>query len=70
MSKKVLTKIRKALKDIGNITLKLIDDIVLIIGIILLSIGVFKIFIPAGYITLGVCFIAFAFFIAKKERDS
>jgi hypothetical protein len=46
--------------------LKFIDDILLIIGIILLSIGFFKIFIPAGYIVLGICFVAFAFFIAKK----
>jgi len=49
-----------------KIIAKCIDDILLIIGIILLSMGVFKIFIPAGYIVLGICFIAFAFFIAKK----
>lgn len=54
--------LKKCLKIIS----KCIDDALLIIGIILLSIGVFKIFIPAGYIILGICFIAFAFFIAKK----
>ena len=53
-------------KNIIKTLLKLADDILLIIGIILLSVGVFKIFIPAGYIILGICFIAFAFFIAKK----
>jgi len=45
---------------------KTATDILLIIGLVLLSIGVFKIFIPAGYIVLGICIIAFAFFIAKK----
>jgi len=45
---------------------KILDDMLLIIGVILLAIGVFKIYIPAGYIVLGICFIAFAFFIAKK----
>jgi hypothetical protein len=54
-------------KKIVNINLmKFIDDILLIMGIIFLSIGVFKIFIPAGYIVLGICFVAFAFFIARK----
>jgi len=49
-----------------NALFKIMDDILLVIGCILLSIGVFKIFIPAGYIVLGICFMAFAFFIAKK----
>jgi hypothetical protein len=62
----VKKKIDKILKTIGNIILKCLDDISLVLGTILLSIGVFKIFIPAGYIILGICFIAFAFFIAKK----
>jgi uncharacterized membrane protein SirB2 len=53
---------KKAIK----ILLEFTDDFLLIIGIILLATGTFKIFIPAGYITLGICFIAFAFFIAKK----
>jgi uncharacterized membrane protein YiaA len=58
--------LEKVLKKISKIILKCIDDILLIIGIVLLAIGVFNIYIPAGYITLGICFIAFAFFIAKK----
>ncbi|OOM81783.1 hypothetical protein CLPUN_09670 [Clostridium puniceum] len=58
--------LKKVLKNIRKILSKCIDDIFLIIGIALLARGVFKIFIPAGYITLGICFIAFAFFIAKK----
>jgi predicted tellurium resistance membrane protein TerC len=57
---------KKVLKNISNILVNCGTDILLIIGIVLLTIGVFKIFIPAGYITLGICFITFAFFIAKK----
>jgi uncharacterized membrane protein SirB2 len=58
--------LKKLLKNTSKILLKCVDDILLIIGIVLLAIGVFKIYVPAGYITLGICFIAFAFFIAKK----
>jgi len=54
------------LKQCLKIILKCTDDILLIIGIILLAIGVFKIYIPAGYIVLGICCIAFAFFVARK----
>ena len=46
---------------------KYLDDILLIIGIALISIGVFKIYIPLGYIILGICIIAFAFIYARKE---
>lgn len=58
--------IKKIVRNMFDILLKIAEDVLLIIGIILLSVGVFKIFIPAGYIVLGICFIAFAFFIAKK----
>jgi len=43
------------------------DDLLLIIGVILLSIGVFKIYIPAGFIILGICFISFALLYASRE---
>lgn len=66
MLSKLLIGIGKAIKNVGVIILKILDDVLLIAGITLLSIGVFKIFIPAGYITLGICLITFAFFIAKK----
>ncbi|SKC62406.1 hypothetical protein [Maledivibacter halophilus] len=64
----MIKKRLKSIRNLGTLILKLIDDIFLILGMALLSIGVFKIFIPAGYITLGICFIAFAFFIAEKGR--
>lgn len=62
----MVINIKKIFKSMIKMLLKIAEDILLIIGIILLSTGVFKIFIPAGYIVLGICFIAFAFFIAKK----
>ncbi|WP_157047243.1 hypothetical protein [Alkaliphilus metalliredigens] len=44
-----------------------LEDILFIVGITLFSIGVFKIYIPAGFIVLGICFIAGAYFIAKRR---
>lgn len=48
---------------------KCLDDIACTIGMILMSIGVFKIYIPAGFIFLGGCFIAVAFIIAKSKNS-
>lgn len=42
-----------------------IDVAFLAAGMILISIGVFLIYVPAGFIVLGGCFIAIAFFIAR-----
>ena len=53
----------KVLKGIG----RWLDVLFLFIGMAFLSIGVFKIYVPAGYITIGVCLTAVAFFIAKKQ---
>lgn len=58
--------IKRIIKSMKIIFLNTADDLFLILGVTMLSIGVFKIFIPAGYIVLGICCIAFAFFIAKK----
>lgn len=46
---------------------KIIDDVFLVVGMGFLSTGVFLIHIPSGFITLGICFIAFAFLIAKRR---
>jgi len=43
------------------------DDLLLLIGVVFLTYGVFKIYIPAGYITLGLLLIGLAFFIAQKR---
>lgn len=45
---------------------KYLDDILLIIGSGLIFYGVYQIYKPAGYITSGICFIAYAFLFAKK----
>lgn len=60
-------KIKNIINNIFKILSMILDDIFFIIGVALLAVGVFKIFIPAGYIILGICFIAFAFFIAKSR---
>ena len=54
--------LNKLIKTISAIA----DDLFLITGIGLLSYGMFSIYIPAGYITLGICCIAVAFFVAKR----
>ena len=44
-----------------------LDVFLLGIGVALISAGAFQIYIPAGFITLGLCFAALAFFVAKKQ---
>jgi hypothetical protein len=44
-----------------------IDVMLLILGMAFLILGVFLIYIPAGFITLGLCFAAMALLIAKKQ---
>jgi len=46
-----------------------LDVFLLLPGMVFLSIGTFKIYIPAGYLMIGLCFIALAFFVAKKQAD-
>lgn len=54
------------LKKIIEELLNWLDLVFLIPGMFFIAFGIFKIYVPAGYISLGICFIAFAFFIAKK----
>lgn len=44
---------------------EIIEDALLIIGIVLISTGAFLIYVPAGFIVLGICILAFAYFFAK-----
>jgi len=46
-----------------------LDVIFLLPGMAFISWGVSKIYIPAGLITIGVCLIALAFFIAQKYAN-
>lgn len=43
-----------------------LDAIFMLPGMVFIVIGVFLIYIPAGFIVLGVCLIVLAFFIAAK----
>ena len=54
---------QKIIKTISLIA----DDVLLLVGVFLLSYGVFQIFVPAGYITLGICFISIAYLMAKRK---
>ncbi|MFA6931508.1 MAG: hypothetical protein WCT05_14380 [Lentisphaeria bacterium] len=44
-----------------------LDVLLLSIGMALISVGAFQIYIPAGFIVLGLCCVALAFFVAKKQ---
>lgn len=59
------------MNNLGNLLTKVLirasDAIFLILGYVCLAIGVFLIYIPAGWITVGLCFLALAFFVAKKQ---
>lgn len=57
-------KIKNRLTNIKWVSV--ISDVLLVLGIILITIGAYKIYIPLGYIILGICFLAFAFFIGVK----
>ncbi|WP_067725356.1 hypothetical protein [Oceanobacillus damuensis] len=60
---------KKKFKVLSKINL-FIDDFSLLIGMWLISFGVFKIYVPAGYIVSGIFFIIFAFFyVQTKEGD-
>jgi hypothetical protein len=56
----------KKIKWVGLIS-NLLDGIFLIPGMAFIVIGVYKIYAPAGYISVGFCLIALAFIIAKKQ---
>lgn len=56
----------KTLK-IFNKLIDFIDDILLLMGIWFLCRGIFMIYVPAGYIAIGICLLAFAFFIVRKK---
>lgn len=59
--------IKKLFKKVLKIFIDFVDDISLVLGIYFLCKGIFKIYIPAGYISLGICLLALAFFIARKK---
>ena len=58
--KRMLTKVLKTLSLIA-------DDVMLLIGATWLVYGVFQIYVPAGYIVLGLCFIVMAYLMATRK---
>jgi hypothetical protein len=69
MKDKLQLVIKDLAKWLSAIFLHAGDVVFLIFGFICISIGAFIIYIPAGWITLGLCFLALAFFIGKKQVD-
>lgn len=48
--------------------IKAFDDILLVFGVGFLVYGIFLIYKPAGYITLGICFLGLAYLMAQRDR--
>jgi hypothetical protein len=46
---------------------KWLDVIFLFPGMAFVAVGVSLVYLPAGYIVLGLCFLALAFFVANKQ---
>ena len=67
MLKKTTKLMALAAKFIAKAISYVADDALLLIGVSSLSYGVFQIYIPAGHITLGICFIAIAYIVAKRK---
>ncbi len=43
------------------------DDVLLLVGVLFISYGVFTIYVPAGHITLGISCISVAYLMAKRK---
>lgn len=47
---------------------KLLDDVLMVAGMVFICLGMFLIYIPVGFITMGCCLIALAILVAKWRR--
>jgi hypothetical protein len=61
-----MKKIRQAILSALKIVPKLIPDILALIGAIAISYGAYLIFVPIGFITLGIMLIASAVILSKS----
>lgn len=55
-----MTSVNRLWQKIGDFRRKIkriLDDLLFIAGVILISIGVYQIYIPAGYVVLGILLI-------------
>jgi len=46
------------------------EDIILALGVVVFEIGTFQIYIPAGFMSLGVCMVAYAVLYANSAGKS
>ena len=59
----MLKKIHKAITLIA-------DDALLLVGVFFIAYGVFAVYVPAGYIVLGISFLGFAYMLAQRKDIS
>lgn len=52
-----VTRLCRKIGDFKRFIMREIDDMLMIIGAVLISYGVYQIYVPAGYIVTGMCFI-------------
>jgi len=66
-TKKVALFIKKTLLALIKGLDLIIDDLLLVAGITCITRGVFLIYVPAGYIVLGLCLFGMAYLIAHRK---
>ena len=59
----MLKKLHKAITLIA-------DDVLLLVGVFFIARGVFAIYVPAGYIVLGISFLGLAYMLAQRKDIS
>ena len=72
--KQFSVKIGQAFKKMGRAIVMalaaVLDILFLIFGMGLVAYGISLIYMPAGYITAGLCLSALAFFVGKKQAQT
>ncbi len=58
----------KAIKTTFKFIASIMDDILLTAGFVSLTIAGFKIYESAGYAVMGLCFLAYAYLVAKRPK--
>lgn len=62
-------RIKNIFKKTSDFIEKYIDDILLVLGVGFISYGLFKIYIPIGFISIGIACIGYAFLFAKNRVE-
>ena len=66
-AKRVALFIKKTLLALIKGLDLIIDDLLLVAGITCITRGVFTIYVPAGYIVLGLCLLGLAYLVAHRK---